>query len=833
MTSDAPAKLHEDEDSNKVPTAGSSLRHEDIMESHEAHRADSESAPSQTPDFPSTDNQHTAPSNITGQPVITGKEELGKVVSDTAILNEVHGSFQTMGSGVQELVATFNDVLGGSSDSESGDSDASYDSAGSRKFSWRYFMERAQKRRKRRRRLLKSGGPHASAHHDDDGKDNDSRQTPQEVILGERECNYEQFYSRYIGKEHKLHCIDVLLADDSLADETRDFEAVVDKIRAGEIMKWKPEPSSRRISESIVETNSEEWIRRIRINSLAVMKVLQHVCQESDDFGRLPMVFRRPFQLLIDRYGDVKTELARMKRFGNGGTFEKVNEATRDSTQTLETSGSPTQDQNHHVDPIQKLCEDANATKELECFVEFMESRILPDSRRYEDPSPLQAQSIRYEDLWYLFKPGDLIYGAWSAKDRSLANWTDIYRVIVTSLTAVSERRGPEGLSIDPNRAWSLISDYIDYDGTSYSSVPAQHWLQPFRGKKKVTDLSVFPVSYLKESSILAQAQADGAAYVNLLERRFGFYSGWTRAVNPFGPRPPVPNEAWEKHMRLPEHIEGDILVDYQETFNAIPSWKGFFLPASDPIERFADFRQVHEEFNFDSLGWDDTGKTHVFEQYERHLETDGTECKQTRTFLKSNPFGLTETKAGVPSGLMLALLPKRVFAYAVLQRKFVQVNIEHVRSADREVGDKAFEKLEINPSYKKLILALVKSHFDKIETEKRTNVEIETQDLIRGKGKGVVILLHGVPGVGKTATAEALAQKWKKPLFPITCGDLGYTAESLEKSLKEIFRLAHLWGCILLLDEADVFITRRERHDLKRNALVSGKYNTPASMWR
>lgn len=105
------------------------------------------------------------------------------------------------------------------------------------------------------------------------------------------------------------------------------------------------------------------------------------------------------------------------------------------------------------------------------------------------------------------------------------------------------------------------------------------------------------------------------------------------------------------------------------------------------------------------------------------------------------------------------------------------------------------------------------------------TNVEIETQDLIRGKGKGVVILLHGVPGVGKTATAEAVALKWKKPLFPITCGDLGYTAETLERSLNEIFRLARHWGCILLLDEADVFITRRERHDLKRNALVSGEY--------
>lgn len=92
---------------------------------------------------------------------------------------------------------------------------------------------------------------------------------------------------------------------------------------------------------------------------------------------------------------------------------------------------------------------------------------------------------------------------------------------------------------------------------------------------------------------------------------------------------------------------------------------------------------------------------------------------------------------------------------------------------------------------------------------------------------KGVIILLHGVPGVGKTATAEAVAQRWNKPLFPITCGDLGIDADRVEKSLKGIFRLAHLWDFILLLDEADVSIAQRERRDLARNALVSGESHT------
>jgi hypothetical protein len=38
-------------------------------------------------------------------------------------------------------------------------------------------------------------------------------------------------------------------------------------------------------------------------------------------------------------------------------------------------------------------------------------------------------------------------------------------------------------------------------------------------------------------------------------------------------------------------------------------------------------------------------------------------------------------------------------------------------------------------------------------------------------------------------------------------------------------FRLAQAWGCVLLLDEADVFLAQRTSSDLERNAVVSGKY--------
>ncbi|KAH6962786.1 hypothetical protein DER45DRAFT_534024 [Fusarium avenaceum] len=94
-------------------------------------------------------------------------------------------------------------------------------------------------------------------------------------------------------------------------------------------------------------------------------------------------------------------------------------------------------------------------------------------------------------------------------------------------------------------------------------------------------------------------------------------------------------------------------------------------------------------------------------------------------------------------------------------------------------------------------------------------------QDLVGGKGSGLFILLQGVPGVGKTAAAEAVAQAHEKRLFTITCRDLGLTPEAVDTKLNEVFRLAHLWDRVLLLDEADAFFPRRDTYNLQRNALV------------
>lgn len=82
--------------------------------------------------------------------------------------------------------------------------------------------------------------------------------------------------------------------------------------------------------------------------------------------------------------------------------------------------------------------------------------------------------------------------------------------------------------------------------------------------------------------------------------------------------------------------------------------------------------------------------------------------------------------------------------------------------------------------------------------------------------------MLHGPPGTGKTLTAEGISELLKCPLYMVSAGELGTDPRTLEAELQKILDIAHAWGAVLLLDEADVFLEKRTIQDIHRNALVS-----------
>jgi SpoVK/Ycf46/Vps4 family AAA+-type ATPase len=127
--------------------------------------------------------------------------------------------------------------------------------------------------------------------------------------------------------------------------------------------------------------------------------------------------------------------------------------------------------------------------------------------------------------------------------------------------------------------------------------------------------------------------------------------------------------------------------------------------------------------------------------------------------------------------------------------------------------GEEAYKSLVLEPRRKHLIHSLVKQH--SLNADKY-------DDFVKGKGKGLVILLSGKPGCGKTLTAEAVAEVTRKPLYMVSAGELGTTPVDVDKALTLALELAHKWEAVLLLDEADVFLQARNNTDLNRNALVS-----------
>ncbi|KAF1848143.1 uncharacterized protein K460DRAFT_364126 [Cucurbitaria berberidis CBS 394.84] len=163
------------------------------------------------------------------------------------------------------------------------------------------------------------------------------------------------------------------------------------------------------------------------------------------------------------------------------------------------------------------------------------------------------------------------------------------------------------------------------------------------------------------------------------------------------------------------------------------------------------------------------------------------------------------------PEGNWIYLFPSKTVGFSLRQKNWVDILVDCLESV--AWNKRAFDNLVIEPDIKVLVRALITS---RIKSDEGT-------DLIRGKGNGLILLLHGSPGTGKTFTAESVAEMAEKPLYRVTCGDIGTDPEEAEKYLESVLELGTVWDCVVLLDEADVFLEERSLTDLARNALVSG----------
>ncbi|KAG4430646.1 hypothetical protein IFR05_013879 [Cadophora sp. M221] len=192
--------------------------------------------------------------------------------------------------------------------------------------------------------------------------------------------------------------------------------------------------------------------------------------------------------------------------------------------------------------------------------------------------------------------------------------------------------------------------------------------------------------------------------------------------------------------------------------------------------------RSADERFMIDLMTYRELHKAHVDEKKGQVPES----------FM--DDLGAEAMKQEDPPDDFVYLIPRLVKGFNLQRKRWVDLEVD--RMDDVVWNKKAFKSLVLAHKTKDLLEALIRNQLD---SEKST-------DLIHGKGNGLILLLHGGPGTGKTLTAESVAEIAEKPLYRVTCGDIG---QNLTR-----------WN--LLLDEADVFLEQRSLDDLSRNALVS-----------
>ncbi|KAL3590760.1 hypothetical protein FPOAC2_12962 [Fusarium poae] len=649
------------------------------------------------------------------------------------------------------------------------------------------------------------------------------RDLPLLVSVGE--FDFEDFKNRW-GEDSRYHVVELLMGSDTTAEEKRREESKRDEKSPGLGFRQKPKTKS---------STGEQWIQRIRIHSPFVLKVLEDVMNPPDWSCEEPRVFFRPFRCLLHYHDYVKERLEDLERKYQETTGHGSGDDHLHQLQTKVAGGAENKaTENGSMESTNKIGvneverSSGNSIKveleHLRCYVEFMDNRVMPMEGMFDSTN---RRMVAFDELWYLFKPGDVLYapintcfkaseGLGPAKER----YHTAFKLYATSSTYIDDD-DPDDVN-GKNRTILLWCYYIDYNGESYGPVKKNIDIDFFGGKKEIRDLPAYPIRF---ASNVEKLQED----LSLQGKRFGSTTkqghvsceGWTITGPPLGYEH---NEGDEN----PEHVEGDVIIDFQQALRRHPSWKPEFVaPSEDTDEHWKygsdDMEIIHWPASFEP----GKPKAPLCSIRELTQRDDNSETKiksasiSKDVFLQAYQEDDVSTLEGLDEDTNSLLLPRRVFVYVLRQRRFTMVDIYSLEPIPLQ--STIFDDLRIDESHKLIVQSLVDAHFEKRKIQRhRPGLGPVGQDLVRGKGSGLFILLHGVPGVGKTATAEAVAQAHKKPLFSITCGDLGLTPEAIDSKLNEVFRLAHLWDCVLLLDEADIFLARRDTYNLQRNALVS-----------
>ncbi|KAK1148084.1 hypothetical protein N8T08_010720 [Aspergillus melleus] len=612
--------------------------------------------------------------------------------------------------------------------------------------------------------------------------------------VGVRYYNYRGFTNRVRDDEwdHTFECLMVgANPREEMLEEIKRSEKIDDPDRA-KPTEQTPTSTPALMSDRPDGIGENKHLFRVRIRSTEVLRHLAELSDWSADLGsasKEELVFCRPFHAFYFYHNAMKQRLASME-------LDSDNES------------------------------ESRALSQMQLYVAFVEELVVPLWAQFDEPSKTTPKKVSYEEISFLFRPGELIYVPPSQKTVKAQKQSAIqtlFRGYFCEPLDVFYQRTDDGWK-EPESGRTTWKMYCyDYDGEAFRTAWHTVSFDYFQGEREITSLTCYPLKYHPQRERILQEHVErGRQFKEVSQEgvRHHYYSGWNLVTGIFK----------EENARLaePEYVESEVIIDIKEAERHVPEWVNREVPEMESEWTLWDKEDLPCRVWYTQEGEQQDIGVHATWSSRLVIREDGSHYQEAAQFHKKSPYFRKDGTLCFEdwSDTDFAILPRRLLGYVLRERRFMCLNVQSLQSK-AENDRVTLDDIQIKDSHRKIVRSSVSSHF--IRNARNRSDATRRQydpDIIRGKGRGLVILLHGAPGVGKTATAEAVALEFNKPLFPITCGDLGITPDAVEETLKRIFRYAHLWDCILLLDEADVFLTQRDRFNIERNALVSEYYS-------
>ncbi|KAF2707975.1 P-loop containing nucleoside triphosphate hydrolase protein [Pleomassaria siparia CBS 279.74] len=413
-------------------------------------------------------------------------------------------------------------------------------------------------------------------------------------------------------------------------------------------------------------------------------------------------------------------------------------------------------------DAIQALGEESDDDKITKTHALLLQDILVKEFKDLIDTSQdmKSKRVMTYEHLWTLFQPGNIVYSRQDGQE-----------------TAFTLQETKYGTDRNGNPCFWVMCKYVDWDGSKFGVSKLNLSIPYYSGTRGIVQLRVFPLEYHNDAQALRLRLIErGTKAEALAGPNYKAYHGIGWRLNSYG--------AKDKH-----NVKGRIVIDTYGWNRFNPSHAVYTAPLvqKDPVQN-TDRDLTDGEEQYDD-GVDDSGMP-----LDGHFAHEEDAAKHVP---------LTTEQKLTCSPLLRG--------YSLKNKLWLNFFINCV--TEIEWQSNAFDRLVLPKNQKELILGFTESQRKYRET---------FDDVIEGKGRGMIILLCGPPGVGKTLTAESVSEEMKVPLYVMSAGDLGLDPRRVESKLQDILAMCTRWNAVLLLDEADVFLEQRSLHELERNKLVS-----------